>query len=1608
MTGKKGVVVNMKQKIIKRMTAIASIGLTGLLVFFTVRNDALTVSAKETLPGIETLRKEVQDRNAPYRILEVVPDEEAAEIGYYIGGQEPALSQRQAGTGVWSSWQEGMKQCATAEERAAYVEALRLELEAFYSARGFAGDNVPVGYQPYEESEEALEGYAQLSLGEEEWKGYFESAGAAAGGERYRLNFTYMGETADLNGVTLETQYYGIESVKQIDSGMFDQLTDRTDIFSLISANGVQRFERIGVWGDLKETVSGGNAGIAVNGAGTAVNSAGTPADSTSAGTTASGAGTTADSTSTGTAAVGMSTPAVSGGNAGGDSTGTGSPKTGGTGADAPAAGGTGAPSTGAAAVTTDYYLVTFAKWQQGATPASGYNSLYVAQSAEKSSEGEYLFVKDENGFLSGLTAESIYYKGGFVSNEWFKSGVLNLEPEETDGFPVEVLTLTVSELNDMGAAKALPEFDMLYVNSGMQKFANNPVKLYSADNDLSGEVRDALFSRTVGNGRPCIVDAQIVYLQEKNDQGEFKVNEALQSTNIFSLCAMFLQKSPMQYYTGHENNHASAVELLQGVVEDADKNFVTEQVYSFFAPKSLVGPDFLTPDIYKNGQGVSGRENGFWSVLDEIVSENLNREADTSGAYQPLSTNVSGADVLRHIMNYQNRRQIPVKSLIRVLDLEPAKSDKDSYELTEDQVREWALGVDYAGDAADKVSVEIDRMTTAEFIGRIENVNENYDLIYIGTDRDHMNVDRDGNTVFNDASMNGLIYFHTGDLRYAGMELAGQLDSEYVGRDRNKALYYYNPVRYGGNDITPEKKEALLSFLNASYPIIVSDEFFTAASVDGSGQSVGRVINENTIDSSSYLHDFVKAAMEKSNFYSRSDIGPASGMFQFYLNRPKVDLFQVTANGTQTDSGIYELYPSADGKYTLEYHFTVVYEGAVSLNTGYKCRLYIDANSDGKFSGEEELSDIFITANGNAVSPDSLVAGKEYVLRRTVPEGYKGVLPWKIQVTQKDNANIHNSVTGYTRLMGMERESLKALQISREKLPGSKETLFNLQSRLDDPRDIYHALVYGGTYAGIYYKGIYDDFDIDVTFMTIPEFEEKYKENSDILDNYNMLILGFSDYYGDLPGTQTDGPVGAIVRFINSGKSVLLSNDTISYSNYESNKKGAISHNNPNQLKQPSGYRNAYNLTTQLRGLLGMDRYGITSYDPLKWGNDLKTSSGIWNTVQGSGKDIVYKPKTNKTEAYGLAQGYTYSVINARDVNGEVWHGNPPAGSHETYSADQTGRPGGFTNTYLNLNYGKVYYQDNRYDDGDIPADFSAAVSNPWVTQVNQGQITEYPYKLAKEFQVSQTHGPYYQLDLFADNDMDGQSDLVVWYCLGGRTDGAGNRQETVYSMSPNDVSNNYYIYNKGNVTYTSMGYSGNTSTVEEAKLFINTMIASYNAGVKEPVITTLSDGTPNADAIDSVNRYADKVNALNFDEKGKEQTGSGDYEKIYFRVNDVNFVKGNRSIAMNFYYEVKEGGTQTISYEGKEIAVKELPRWMIFNASDDNAADADNLISGNIYYFLIDKAVMGDYSSKFRVYFEAQSTITSTVNGHSSTLRTGKSYRRFDFIRVRLFDLE
>lgn len=106
---------------------------------------------------------------------------------------------------------------------------------------------------------------------------------------------------------------------------------------------------------------------------------------------------------------------------------------------------------------------------------------------------------------------------------------------------------------------------------------------------------------------------------------------------------------------------------------------------------------------------------------------------------------------------------------------------------------------------------------------------------------------------------------------------------------------------------------------------------------------------------------------------------------------------------------------------------------------------------------------------------------------------------------------------------------------------------------------------------------------------------------------------------------------------------------------------------------------------------------------------------------------------------------------------------------------------------------------------------------------KVNEGLITTYPYDLADNITIAQTHNQYYTLDLEDPK-------VIPWYNI------TGNNRD------PYDSWNHYYTYSKGNITYSGTGHTSTGFPKEEQKLFVNTMYRAFQGSNHAPVLTVLN----------------------------------------------------------------------------------------------------------------------------------------------------------------------
>ena len=932
--------------------------------------------------------------------------------------------------------------------------------------------------------------------------------------------------------------------------------------------------------------------------------------------------------------------------------------------------------------------------------------------------------------------------------------------------------------------------------------------------------------------------------------------------------------------------------------------------------------------------------------------------------------------------------------------------------------------------------------------------------------------------TVYNDSKMNGLIYSNIGDtykdhdsgtlfmgglldtdykkdgIKYNNIEAYRDADSNSDGIklnykanlaewDYHNGSIYENKTytgdisfRFPGNDITEEKLRKLKEYIELGYPIVFADGF-----VNRQGSTIA--VNDVKIDNSSRMYELANFAIKfrnenpsKKNVIFEGEDGSLVGdelkALITNINLPKPEIMlekqvyekDIDVPGRDTD------YTRIDNR-TLEINFKLRNKGFESDNTKFNLSLYIDSNSDGKFSATREIvhKNYYNLLKDNVVHKGELTASNTswYKLSYKIPANFIGVMPWKIKVedVSENGSKRYANVTGMGYVKNTEtKEKIKILQIkSTEYIRNHLNQIYNNQDEFykynasikfftkeqrdkvlaywdEDlgtpenifvdgvPREYYDTrttfdmgkgkggLVKGKKkYEGIIPGDTFDklleeveDFDIAIDSIGAYDYIDKYdkwcqknknqgknKRPEEFFDEfpiktgetkqYDMLVLGFADAY-QLPNVK--GSLEPIQGFIDAGKPVLFSHDCTSLTNY----RGA-SHWN-------------YDFNRMIRGEVGLDRYGILNNWALRVGtgadkgSNASLESSEYPTIKANTnvnsiksrelydvavsnsdrdikdkKDIAYEPRSNKTRIVKEVQGLTYGNL--------------------------------ILKTWLH-NGGHIYPQKT------MLKDMKAFKDSTRIEQINKGQITTYPFKVEPVLDISLTHFQPYQLDLNEDEDEDGESDLIVWYTL------AGPKEEPVsashpYNLNPRDVRNNYYIYTKGNVTYSGVGHTKVTQR-EEMKLYVNTLIAAYKAAMVPPSIEFKETGA--SDAAEK------KVSYISYDVSAKAESNgpvNDANEKVYFTPVDYNgFVKNTDATLTRVL-------VRPLDTQGGLYRVFKADGTQENSEQDEKFGDCYALVPGERYYFEVPVTVLSGDRNKIDIKITARTRVTKVFRSSSST---------------------
>lgn len=1148
-------------------------------------------------------------------------------------------------------------------------------------------------------------------------------------------------------------------------------------------------------------------------------------------------------------------------------------------------------------------------------------------------------------------------YQYTYEHKNLFLKNVLHLTDEQIKDYHVVVKTIQPSELNkNLGW---INRADLIYLNpkshmTGLPdiwaKYNRNgktAPKTYEknfASEDLSWEAVMAIFKKVVVSEdyAGIIIDATAydsvnsVYTnksvvtwqfgKDKNgNETKYKNNASTgYLNNIYKLCVMLRSMNPTIFYNLYLNDYNGTVTPLisQTTVSGKTTGYYAKQTESnaatywsawTFLPTKVDGTQAQYADwtnMWETWQ-LNPNMAGNVSVVGHIYTYNgdnsLTFEFDkgtisydsryTKQLYDRMleqGDNSSGSPskatdyILNNTVGYVSKRSI------RVLDIEPC----NEFTLTAKGVGDMLLT--YIGD------ITIVKQTSAAFIGKIEDLNKEYDLIYMGLNFGALNLNSaKTETVYNDEKLNGKIYLHVGDLIKSKNNSIEKVNWGIAGANATlkEGSTTYNLLRLSGNDITALKSADLTNFLEAGYPIIIEDNF-----LEGSSKSSN--INRTYIDYTSNIANFVSDEKNRENVFTRSGTRSNNSTLVASISaaKPEIRLISqpvaynigVDASPAALKDGRYYINGTDPTNRRLSFKFQIIDEA--DREARYVAEIYIDANADGKFAEEEKQKQEIFT-----------VGEATHTISKTLHESFFGIIPWKLQICKVGNTNIRTQITGYSAVMksNAEKQTIRVLQVNQNTYAASSGIASNLNLQTDSVFQTYVANL--------------NDFNVDFTAMTIADFSKlfdttlnnaatsnpkvkdritkrysKSDASTDRLADFDMVILGFSDCYDNIPNTQ--GELDNLSSYITAGKSVLFSHDGTSFNNVANNF--------------------GYNFNIYFRDMLGMDRFGV------------RTSTAL--VKDDAVKDFTSSPYANAatTSSYnGTRQGYTY-------------------------------------------------YAAMRLSDGiTIKRAYSGIKANTWnncrttlVNKLNDGQLTMYPYNIKDTFTVAETHAQYYQLHLE-------DPDIVVWYTLATSSIDSDN----MYGVSPYDAANNYYIYNKGNITYTGMGHSGITASgnvkVDEVKLFVNTIVAAYKAGLKAPAIT-VKDVIRTAD--NQYTKYSDlDPNTTSFSED--------DVQRVEFSVTDFNFVSAA--------YDNDDLGVSITLEDGtplKIYAVSDQAQVTDTVAQFDNPSKRLSCLKNETSYYVLypmNKLVAGN-SRQFRVYAENHIGLSATAT--------------VDFVQRTLFNLD
>lgn len=1032
-------------------------------------------------------------------------------------------------------------------------------------------------------------------------------------------------------------------------------------------------------------------------------------------------------------------------------------------------------------------------------------------------------------------------------------------------------------------------------------------------------------------------------------------------NNNVYKLYLMSMFRDPAEFYNLFFESAESTDEKI------SDKKIIDEngnsKLQSSEDAKKYWNVYSFLPCKGEIDESDSSREKGdetYWKKIDITLEAKTGDWKNacafshgSSESFVKMKSNVTSIDKYEPYTAYVTGRTY------KVLELE-ATNCFNEFSLTEAAIEKM---LPYTGfTTKDMLNVEIEGMSTATFVSKKNDLTSEYDMVYIGDDVSGFRTSG-GKTQFgiktDNKNLNGVIYSHIGSFvpfNYGTAELTSR-----IGTDKSNGYALFGDsesgsLRYSGTDITEIRKEDLVDMLKAGMPVIVAKSLYEDVT-SGYKKNVG---NGTTYNNSKYFSDidenviysFIstnKDAIFSSDFdyhdaneekYADTSVKVSgvsypqaaySALSRITMLRQNMQVKSINTTGEKGSRAVsgYTSFTEKDGKAVLkkesaattidygnsfvgdelknnctygfsstaksrQFTFSIAVSNVMDYAKTYSVEIYVDKNADGVYKNSERVKKTNVKLRESGVN-----------VSFNMNPNYTGAFTWKVVVYPTDNPYLTSSQIGYGNIVYSDKENKKKVHVLQVQAMAGAE---------------YHGTTWGEEYQrtinleDMFKNVVLNDYDITFDDVNLKDFcsSSGWKSDNcypntkitrDTIDKYyDMIVFGFADTYRGVEMNKETAK--AVQNYISKGFSVMYSHDLTSPSNHSIEDTNRATCGNT-YLQDPVSGKG---FNKYLRDSMGLNRYkqSVKAID--------EYSSDYYTNHQ-------YKMRSNE-----LFYGFTYSVLMQYSNSRHAWKmdssttDNDRRKKNNSY-LEEEGKEfwGPYKSLYCNL------YTQNEGNPGDNNSwsDIAAGYRTNYVSNVNEGQITKYPYDLSSEhkisatkgygnkYKIAETHGQAYQLNVEDPS-------VICWYALADDSHTQSN--PGWYDSSPNDASNNYYLYNKGNVTYTGMGHRSGL-TVFEAKLYINTFIAALRAGVEgpQPEITngySISDGNGEKQYI-----YAD----IDADSEKEDFAGK---ENIEFYVTDdsttSDYVYVTVEVKKEDTYEEIVGGQgfEIVSADGSSVS--------------------------------------------------------------------------------------